>query len=272
MKYNKEMFLDVIIQPFAYLSYQLVKQKEKKLGYKLRLPHSPHFISGTMIFDMTPVWRRAGIDAKGVNYFIIGRVENGISSRFDEKFPYYQAWLGGYIVQFADERNWSVKEHTKLGIEDQKNWLRLYGDKNPIVETDVKSIKKLTQIKISGYAGTLYEGCIWSDTDVGDGKESPLFPYFMAGFAYHFNKSNSQLNLSWAHFIPKWSDQMGITPYQKIYLRGYVIIVDINTSIKAILYANGAQFRDKNGRQYDTFKQIQKELLKLLKNISIEKA
>lgn len=116
-----------------------------------------------MIFDMSHVWKTFGLDAIGVNYFTIGAVKNGLSTRFDAKSPYCQAWLDGYIDRFAKPHAWTLEDHFKLGVADEKNWLKLYGDQNPFVEVDLSSPKNKGKITIDGYEGTLYEGNIWSD-------------------------------------------------------------------------------------------------------------
>lgn len=241
------------------------------MGYRLVLPQSPHLINGMMIFDMTPVWKRAGIDAEGINYFTIGKIENGLSSRFDPESPYFQLWFGGYIVKFAEDREWTLKDHFQLGVEDQMEWLRMYGDPNPLVQGDFDKVKMLGNIIINGHKGKLYEGGGWSNSDVGNGKKRFIFPLLMAAFGYYLKKTNPKLHVNYKNFMPVWSEKMSINPYQKMYLCGYVAVLEIRPSIKAILYANGVEFKDKSGKNYDTFKGLKSDLLSLLKKISIEK-
>lgn len=196
---------------------------------------------------MTPVWHRDGLDASGVNYFTIGAVKNGLSERFNPNSPYYQAWFGGYIVKFAKPQTWTVYNHYELGVSDQKNWLRIYGDTNPYVEIDDEKSKEIGVIRINGYSGKLYEGGIWSDTDVGMGNKSVPF------------------------LSKKWAGNSLLTSYQRIYLYGYIAIVEIAPTIKAVLYANGALYTDINGKKHDTFSEIKSELKSLITNVGIQK-
>src|SRR5207244_3147107 len=99
----------------------------------------------------------------------------------------------GYTVQFPNPREWTINDHYKLCVADQKNWLRTFGDKSPFVEIDYKSIKDLGKLKVSGYSGRLYEGAIWSDTDVGSGNNRFLSQFIGAYEAYHYTKDNPNL-------------------------------------------------------------------------------
>jgi hypothetical protein len=47
--------------------------------------------------------------------------------------------------------------------------------------------------------------------------------------------------------------------------------LDISDSVKAVLYANAAKYKDKNGKAHDNFSKIKDELLELIKNIKIQK-
>jgi hypothetical protein len=266
------MFLDKLVLPFAKIHYYFSERRERQIGYRLILPKlSPHWIDGIMIFDMAPVWYKYRLNAKGVNYFTIGAVKNRLSSRFDEDSPYYQAWFGGYIVQFANPRDWTIDDHFELGVADQKNWLVYYGKYNPFVEVDKSSVKKLGKVRIGTLTGILYQGNIWSNTDVGDGKYFLPLQLLMAGGAHHFNKNNSNLNLTYKNFIPQWSGKYFLKPYQKILLKGYIALVKINKNTTALLYANGAEFTNKNSKRRDTFSVIKNELKNMMEKVKIEK-
>lgn len=264
------MFVDFLVKPLAEFSFGSVKRREKQLGYKLVLNNLfPHWIDGTMIYDMSSVWKKANMDAIGVNYFTIGAVKNGKSTRFDPMSPYYQSWLGGYIVRFANPQKWTVENHYKLADADQKNWLRIYGDKNQYVEIDYKNAKEVGDIKISGYSGKLYQGGIWSDTDVGAQSDNFILQILMKGFAYFMNKSNKKLSVKGENFIPKWIQNSLLDSYQKIYLEGYCAIIEIDNLTKAVLYVNGAKYTDKNEKIYDTFKEQKQELRKIISSVEI---
>lgn len=114
--------MDQLIKPIAYFYYLLVQFKVKQLSLKLNFPKlSGSWIQGIMMSDMDPVWKRFSVPAHGINFFTIGKVENGISTRFISSSPYFQSWLGGYIAQFTDKRDWTIQDHFRLAEADQKN-------------------------------------------------------------------------------------------------------------------------------------------------------
>lgn len=266
------MLVDRLIEPFTSLIYQKTKSLEKKLGYRLKLNNlSPGWINGVVIFDMTPVWKKAGMDATGVNYFTIGHIENGLSSRFNQNSPYYQAWLSGYVVRFAKPKKWTIEDHLSLGEADQKNWLSFCGDPDPVAEVDYRKFQKLGRLKTVDFEGALYKGIIWSHTDVGKRKRISTFPLIMVGMAYFFNQSNHKLKVTSDNLMPKWITDSLLESFQGVCLKGYGVIVDITETIKAVLYGNGVIFTDKNGKKHDTFEKIGPEILELFENIEILK-
>lgn len=263
------MILEAIAKPFAFLSYQKIKKVERQLGYKLDLNQDESkWINGTMIFDMTSVWKKYGFGATGVNYFTIGKVNNGISSRFDSDSPYYQAWLGGYIVRFAESGKWTIDDHFHLCEADQKNWLLMYGVKKPIADINFDQIINRS-FSAGDYKGILYQGGGDSNTDVGDKINKLYLSVLWAGGSYLFKRSNPNFKLSYSSFIPNWNKEKRLSPHQIIHLEGYAAIIEIDSKTKAILYANGCSFTDKKGRKTDTFSQLQTELKEALKKFRI---
>ena len=255
--------LETIVKPIAYLSYRQVKKVERRLGYKLELNQDANkWIDGTMIFDMTPVWKKSGFEATGVNYFTIGKVSSGISTRFDSNSPYYQAWLGGYIVRFSQSREWTMNDHFHLGEADQKNWLTIYGIKKPVADIDFKRIITHDSFNIGNFKGTLCQGGGDSNTDVGNNINKIYLSALWSGGTYFFKRSNPNLELSYSNFIPDWSREKLLNPYQIIHLEGYVAIIEIDARTKAILYVNGCSFIDKSGKKTDTFSKLQEEFKK----------
>lgn len=220
---------------------------------------------------MSPVWKKFGLDAVGINYLTVGSLINNLSSRFDTSSPYYQAWLGGYTVKFTNSREWKLEDHFKLGVADQKNWLHLYGVKNPTVEVDSGSVADLGEVNISGYNGRLYKGIIKSNTDVGNNYNNIHLSAIWAGGAYFYKEYDPDLVLSYKNFIPRWTDNELLSPYQVIDLEGYIAILALTERTKAILYVNGARFTDKNGKVTDNFKMLYRSLLEDLKGFKIVK-
>lgn len=266
------MSFDLILKPLLLLAYFITKLKEKRLRYILAFKNLPaSFIQGQVIYEMDQVWQRQGIDALGTNYFTFGAIEQCESSRFNQASPYFQTWLGGYIVKFNQKKNWEINDHFRLAKADQDNWLRIYGNNKPRVIIDNKTIEELGQIEISGFKGNLFRGNIFSDTDVGNGKISLYNRIKIAGLAVYFNQSNPKLNIKSSNLMPSKGSIARSNSFENIMLRGYIAIIDISESIKAVLYVNAAVYKDKQGIEHDNFKILDKELLQSLKRISISK-
>lgn len=267
------MIIEMLAKPIAENAYKQARLVEKSVGYQINLTNSlnDHWINSYMLFDMTSVWKNFGIDAVGVNYFTMGHLKNNISSRFVVESPYYQSWFGTYLVRFNEERDWSINDHFRLAEADQKEWLKMYGDQNPIAKIDFESAMKVKTLKISGYNADLYKGDIRSHSDVGKGGRKLMFPFLTAAFAHHMNRSNPVLHLRAKHFSPKWHrDSPSTLPFQDVLLRGYIAIVTITKTTKAVIYANGAIFQQKNGNNVNTFQQIDEELMDLIPKIKIQ--
>src|SRR5258708_39013848 len=89
---------------------------ESKVGYKLHFQHIPdRFINGLVEWDLTETFKKFGLNVlEGADYWTLGHIVNGVSSRFDRNAPEYQSWLGGYIVKLPGGQDWSVEDHFKL--------------------------------------------------------------------------------------------------------------------------------------------------------------
>lgn len=266
------MLIDNLIIPFATVAYLVSKFKEKRLNYQLNFTKLPNsWLQTKMVIEMDQVWKREGLDAIGTNYFTFGSLEEGISSRFNPKSSYYQSWLGGYLVRFNTQKMWTINDHFKLTQADQKNWLKLYGASNPKVDIDYKSVENLGEIKVSGFNGQLYKGDIYSSSDVGKGDINFYRKLQIAGLAFYMNRINPKLKLCYSNLVSVWTDENILDSYQYIQLRGYIVILNISDSVKGVLYVNAANYKDRNGKEYDNFKKLDNEMLDLIKSIEIQK-
>lgn len=265
--------LEKAVQPFAYLFYRRVLNRERALGYKLNLnPDKSRWLGNGFPFDMSATWKKFGLEAIGINYLTVGSlINNNLSSRFDISSPYYQAWLGGYIVRFTNSRDWAPIDHFKLGVADQKVWLNLYGVKNPKVEFDLGSVENLGEFNISNYNGKIYKMRGRSNTDVGNNYNKIYLSATWAGGCYFLKRYDPGLVVNYKSFIPAWTDTETLSPYQVIDLEGYVAILEVDERTKAVLYVNGARFTDKNAKVTDNFKMLDKSLLEDLKRFRIVK-
>ena len=251
---------------FIYLPR--LRKTEKKIGYRLVLRNIPdRYINGWVACNMTTTWKRFGLDIeKGANYFTMGKVVSGLSSRFDREFPEYQSWLGGYTVRLSQGTSWTAEDHFKLAIADQNSWLRKwYGDPKPMTVIEGWKFTPIDTIRIGQYSGTLSEFGCTTHSDVGNGHKTIrmyLASIFMTAL---FNFSNPNLHLKASSFRPKASDN----PYEILKLPGYIAIFDIEKNAKVVLYANGAIVTKKDSNT-DTFLALKNDLRKAMQSCDIE--
>jgi hypothetical protein len=93
------------------------------IGYKLRFGDLPdEWLNGYMLADMTKTWHAYGLPIKGLNYFTLGTIKDGLSTRYMPNKPLYQAWLGGYIFTSEKPLDWNPQDYLKLCEADQKKW------------------------------------------------------------------------------------------------------------------------------------------------------
>src|SRR3989338_4280977 len=153
------------------------KKFENKLGWKLRFRNIPErFVNGLVEWDLTETFNKFGLNvAEGADYWTLGHIVNGVSSRFLRATPEYQAWLGGYIVKLTSEADWTVEHHFQLAIADQDSWLHTYGDPHPFTTTEDCEFKELGSIQATTHSGILYEGECLTHSDVGEGKKPVKF-------------------------------------------------------------------------------------------------
>ncbi len=231
------MFTTVIniIGELAYLKFLA---KEKNLEYKLSFTNlDKGWINGTMLVDMTRTWSKADLKAIGTNYFTMGAVKSGLSTRYDPDSEYYQAWLGGYLACFKEAREWSIQDHFNLAVADQKKWLWYYNDPSP----KMMFYKPISEevIKIGDYNAKLYYWKGDSHSDIGDKYNKWYVSAVMQAMAHIMNKRNKKLRLVGSDFVPDWKNYRNLNPYEDITYAGYVAIVDIKPNLKAVLYAAG---------------------------------
>jgi len=241
-----------------------LKKSENKIGYKLHFKNIPErFLNGLVEWDLTETFKNFGINVEeGVDYWTLGHVVGGVSSRFDPKAAEYQSWLGGYIVKLPSKQNWTAKDHFKLAIADQNSWLNIYGDPNPTTSTEGYELKEIYPINSGKYSGTLFEFGCTTHSDVGEGNKGAKFDIETDVMADLFNLSNPKLKIEGKMLRPKASNQS----YETIKLHGYIAIFDVEENVKVVLYGNGAVVGEN-----DTFKIIKDDLLAAMKSCEIIK-
>jgi hypothetical protein len=238
---------------------------EKEIGYKLLFNHIPErYIPAVMSCEMTKTWNRFGLNVeKGLNHFTMGGVATGMSSRFDRNAPEYQSWLGGYTVKLKTDSTWSFKDHFKLAIADQNSWLRRYGDPSPDTTVEGWKLVEIDKIKIGEHTGTLYEYGCTTHSDVGTNPKTLSLLYGIYGMAALYNLTNPSLDLKANNFIPKGTGY----PYEVLDLKGFIVIFDISTKVKIVLYGNGVI--PNHSFRKDTLSVLKDDLLKAIKSCEV---
>ncbi len=244
-----------------------LKRAENKIGYKLLFKNIPDiWINGLMRCDMTRTWQKFGLEiSRGANYFTVGKVKDGISTRFNFVEPQYQSWLGGYTVKLKENRVWILQDHLNLAVADQRSWLKRYGDTNSICDFPEVDVKTMGSISLGDYSGTLYEGSCTTHSDVGNGFDSTWLKLSAFVMATAFNVSNPMINLRGESLRPQDNGKS----YEKLKLKGYIAIFDVEKDVKVVLYGNGVIENDEV--KINTFEVIKNDLLRAMKSCEIVK-
>lgn len=237
---------------------------ENKLGYKIYFRNIPErFVNGLVEWDMTETFKKFGLNIlEGADYWTLGHIVDGVSSRFNRNAPEYQSWLGGYIAKLPSKEIWVLEDHFKLAIADQNSWLHTYGDPNPMTSTDGWKLKEIGSINAGHHSGVLYEFGCTTHSDVGNGHKPRKFLIETDVIADLFNFSNPKLNMKGKMFRPSTSD----ISYEILKLKGYIAIFDVEDNVKVVLYGNGAIVEE-----VDTFEIIKDDLLKAMQSCEIIK-
>jgi hypothetical protein len=247
-----------------------IKKNDRKLGYKLVFHDiPPRFINGVVPWDMTSLWQRFGLKVEaGSNYWTIGRIVNGISTRYDRRSPEYQAWLGGYIVKLLPETYWTPEDHINLAVADQNSWLKNYGDPDPKTSFDGFEWSQRGAIRNGEYSGMLYEGGCVTHSDVGLYPTTTSIYIYFAQFvrAALLNLSNRSLHIKGKMLVPESTADR----YEALELHGYFAIFDLGNNTHVVLYGNGAIVLNKECA-IDTFPMIEEDLLAAMNTCEIVK-
>jgi len=263
--------MNILLKLFALLYTKDMRHLEKKIGYRVVFSKIPNtWINGMMTLDMEKSWAKHGIKAWGVNYWTLGSLDkDGVSSGLVRGDKQYQSWLGAYLVKFKEDRKFTLQDHFDLAVADQKNWLEDFGDPQPFIEMPVESVTHAEPISIGGYQGALYEfGGGPSHSDVGNRANNIRNKVLMALTSAMFNKYNPKLHLTEDNFIPKDVS----SNYETVVLTGYIAIVELEKSVKVVLYGNGAALLDGRGQEIiDYMPALKQDILTAFKAVTITK-
>jgi len=248
------------------IHHPLLEDLTKEIGCKLVFHHLPdRYIPAIMNCEMTKTWTRAGLEiVKGQNHFTIGKVVDGVSTRFDRNAIEYQSWLGGYTVKLSTDRFWKVEDYCKLAVADQNSWLRWYGDPKPFTTIEGWKYTEVGKLEVSGYTGTLYEGGFTTRSDVGGNTQTLRFRFATHSMAALYNLANPTLALAADNFRPRPTGY----PYEPVGGRVYLCIFDIKPNVKVVLYGNGLNVTHQSSKT-DTFEVLKEDFVRTMKSCEI---
>jgi hypothetical protein len=251
---------------FGRLHRTRIRALEKQIGYRLLFPKvAPGWIQGCAAVDLTKNWRRFGLDATGVDYFTMGALGNGISTRFDPSAYQFQSWMGGYLVKVEGPTTNALQDSLDLAVVDQLDWLGHYGDPRPLCDLKASGFKHAGTVQVGRHEGQLYVGGGLSHADIGSGNERVWLQLAARFVAMAFNQNGNGFPLTSPNFVPI----AGQPSYPEVFLKGYVICIELETDVRVVLYGNGTVHRDSKGREIDTFELIKGSLLDTLTGVVI---
>ncbi|MFA6042344.1 MAG: hypothetical protein WCV85_02245 [Patescibacteria group bacterium] len=261
--------IQTLFQKFVQAIFRpKVRKFEHTIGYALAFRKIPgRFIQGMVEWDITNTFKKFGINVEeGVDYWTMGHIVHGSSTRFDRHAPEYQAWLGGYIVKLPSQKTWTVQDHFQLAIADQNSWLHTFGDPQPMTSIEGWEFTTSGSLTAGQYVGQLYEGGCTTHSDVGNGTPSLKLRLESDVMADLFNLSNPDLHITGKMLLPG----IAPNPYETLRLRGYVAIFHVDDNVKVVLYGNGAIVQTPE-RTVDTFEVLKHDLLAAMQSCEITK-
>lgn len=253
----------------AQSAYHQALKRLDQLGLHLhfsRIP--PGWIAAIQLHDWSDTWQAAGLGWQGVGYSTIGTLVEGTrtASRFWPTSPYYQARLGGYLIEAeqAPPTGQGSPPAADLVFQplmlEQLAWLRNYGCPNPQASL-TQAHPSVSETTHQDYPAWIFEGTMITQSDVGA----------------HNRSTNNYLNyrtyeLLFARFggvhLPHLCTLPPIWPlasYHTMELDCLVLLIPIPGHPRwALLYCCAARWA---GRAY--FPQLRDEALSALQNVRI---
>jgi hypothetical protein len=210
----------------------------------------PSWIS-PMKNQMNEIWDP--IKANGVNYFMFAgprTLFSTFSERTNPQSPYYQAWVGGYVIKRrdgsvpSDLQSWAWQVTTL----DQRSWLSTMGDPRPLAESG--SATKAGDIEIDGHRLPLWHGIMRSHSDLSDQPTGPLAT--LIGMP------------------PKSSWKGGVDSFHDVTLEGYFVCwPEPVHHVSIVIYGVSASYAGPTPTTQRRSKLINDELLNLMKSAKL---
>jgi hypothetical protein len=201
--------------------------------------------------QMNSIWEP--IKSNGVNYYMFAKPRtwfNRYAERSNPISPYYQAWVGGYVIKARDgslptnldSLAWQV---TAL---DQRSWLSAMGDPSPIADSSPAT--RIGNITVDGRDLQLWRGTMRSHSDLSAHPTGPLAT--LIGMP------------------PKSSWPSGVDSFHDVSLDGYFACwVDSQRRVSVVVYAVAANYAAQTEERSNS-RLINDELLTLMKSATLE--
>ncbi len=214
-------------------------------------PRPPPAWISPMKNQMNEIWDP--IKADGVNYFMFAgprTLLSTFSERSNPRSPYYQAWVGGYVIKRrdgsvpSDLQSWAWQVTTL----DQRSWLSTMGDARPLAEPD--SATSAGNITIDGHRLPPWHGIMRSHSDLSDHPAGPLAT--LIGMP------------------PKSSWPGGVDSFHDVTLEGYFVCwSEPIHHVSIVIYAVSASYAGRPPIVQHNGKLIDDELLNLMKSAKL---
>ena len=263
-------YITAISQVLSLSAKNRALNRLNRLGLHLLFTRIPAgWIPGLHPADLTPAWRRAGLPVEGVGYSTLGSIGDGAqtSNRFWPTSPYYQAWLGGYLIQTPAGFGWSadtgleVERLLEAAVVDQRTWLTNYGCREPRVSIQPGSFRVLEETTHQDYSAWLVQGTLQSQSDVGAGNRYGDGYFYYRTYELMFARFSGMRLPPLSTLPPVWP----LASYHALELDCLWLFVRVGSYDRwARLYACGARWA---GRDY--FAILRDEALSTIKQTRI---
>ena len=201
--------------------------------------------------QMNDIW--GPIRAHGVNYYMFARPRTWLkhySERSNPMSPYYQAWVGGYVIKATDGSLPTDLESLAWQVTalDQRSWLSAMGDPRPMADSSPATRAGI--IAIDGRSLPLWHGTMRSHSDLSADPSGPL-----------------------ARLIgmpPKslWPSAVG--SFHDVNLDGYFACwVDPQRKVSVVIYAVAADYAVQTEEHRNSIR-ISDQLLELMKSAKLQ--
>ena len=200
---------------------------------------------------MNGIWEP--IKANGVNYYMFAKPRtwfNRYSERSNPISPYYQAWVGGYVIKTRDGSLPADLESLAWQVTalDQRSWLSAMGDPSPIADSSPAT--RVGSITVDGHSLPLWHGTMRSHSDLSAHPTGPLAT--LIGMP------------------PRSSWPSGVDSFHDVNLDGYFACwVDPQRKVSVVVYAVAANYVAQTQEQRNAGL-IGDELLSLMKSAKLE--